>query len=186
MPGRPRFQQGALMVRGGNWVLRYRNYADGGKKDQIVLDSASNHPDIRETETTKAEARRADKIAKPRGGINQGHVAATNTNGLTLAEFIEQSYFPRLDWRMKVPAGNEQHIEPSTINSYRDLFKIYVQNTPTAKIKLRDFTSRDGQRFQDSISQGLSHQSHLRIKNFMRGVFTWAIADGAYSGVNPM
>jgi integrase len=186
MAGRPRFQQGALMVRGGNWVLRYRNYADGGKKDQVVLDSASNHPDIREHETTKAEARLADKIAKARAEINQGHVAATNGNGLTLAEFIEQSYFPRLDWRMKVPAGNEMHIEPSTINSYRDIFKVHVQNSPAAKIKLRDFTSRDGQRFQDSISQELSHQTHLRIKNFLRGVFTWAIADGAYNGVNPM
>jgi integrase len=32
----------------------------------------------------------------------------------------------------------------------------------------------------------LSHQTHLRIKNFLRGVFTWAIADGAFVGVNPM
>jgi integrase len=31
----------------------------------------------------------------------------------------------------------------------------------------------------------LSHQRHLRIKNFLRGVFTWAISDGAFVGNNP-
>jgi hypothetical protein len=51
---------------------------------------------------------------------------------------------------------------------------------------MREFTSRDGQRFLESLPQDLSHQTHLRIKNFLRGVFTWAIADGAFVGVNPM
>jgi integrase len=32
----------------------------------------------------------------------------------------------------------------------------------------------------------LSHQTHLRIKNFLRGVFSWAIASGTLTGVNPM
>jgi integrase len=184
MAGRPRFQMGQITVRGGSWVLRYRDYASGGGRKDRRLGLVADNPDIRESETGKAEVRFADKIAKCRAEINQGHT--NNIGGLILADFIEQSYFPRLDWRMKVPAGNEMHIEPSTINSYRDIFKIYVRNSATAKIKLRDFTSRDGQRFQDSLSQELSHQTHLRIKNFVRGVFTWAIADGAYDGVNPM
>jgi integrase len=32
----------------------------------------------------------------------------------------------------------------------------------------------------------LSHQTHLRIKNFLRGVFSWAIADSAREVSNPM
>ena len=184
MAGRPRFQMGQITVRGGSWVLRYRDHASGGGRKDWKLGLVADNPDIRKSETQKVEIRFADKIAKCRAEINQGHT--NNTGGSTLADFIEQSYFPRLDWRMKVPAGNEMHIEPSTINSYRDIFKIYVRNSATAKIKLRDFTSRDGQRFQDSLSQDLSHQTHLRIKNFVRGVFTWAIADGAYDGINPM
>jgi integrase len=184
MAGRPRFQLGQITVRGGSWVLRYRDYANGGGRKDCKLGLVADNPDLRESDTQKAEVRFADKIAKCRAEINQGH---TNTaGGLTVAEFIEQSYFPRLDWRMKVPAGNEMHIEPSTINSYRDIFKVHVQGSAAGKIKLRDFTARDGQRFQDSLSQELSHQTHLRIKNFMRGVFTWAIADGAYDGINPM
>jgi hypothetical protein len=37
-----------------------------------------------------------------------------------------------------------------------------------------------------SQSATLSHQTHLRIKNFMRGVFTWAIVSGSLDGSNPM
>ncbi len=87
---------------------------------------------------------------------------------------------------IQVPAGNEMHPEPSTVNSYRDIFKVHVKNNPAAKLRLREFIPRDGQRFLDSIRQKLSHQTHLRVKNFMRGAFTWAIADGAYEGENPM
>ena len=104
----------------------------------------------------------------------------------TLGEFIERSYYPRLDWRLSVPAGNELHIEPSTVKGYKDIWDAHVKNKPIATIRVRDFTTRDGQRFLESLPQHLSHQTHLRIKNFVRGVFTWAIADGAFVGANPM
>lgn len=183
MAGRPRFQKGQLMVRGEWWVLRYRNYSNGGKRESYRLGLATDHPDIRPNEISKAELRFADKIAKQLALFNEGRVTV---GGMTVAEFIEKSYFPRCEWRIQVPAGNEMHLEPSTVNSYRDIFKVHVQNNPAAKLRLREFKPRDGQRFLDSISQKLSHQTHLRVKNFMRGVFSWAIADGAYEGENPM
>jgi integrase len=105
---------------------------------------------------------------------------------LTLGEFIQNSYFPRLTWRLRQPAGNELHIEPSTIEGYEYIWNNRVKNNPIAKIPLRSFTPRDGQRYLESLPQELSHQRHLRIKNFLRGVFTWAIADSAYQGSNPM
>lgn len=183
MPGRPRFQKGQTVVRGSWWVLRYRDYANGGRRESCRLAPVADHPDIRVNETGKAELRFADKIAKCLTQVNEGHVS---TAGMTIGEFIEQSYFPRLEWRKQVPAGNELHIEPSTVNSYRDIFKVHVKDNTAAKLRLREFKPRDGQRFLDSISQKLSHQTHLRIKNFMRGVFTWAISDGAFEGSNPM
>lgn len=183
MAGRPRFQKGQVTVRGEWWVLRYRDYANGGKRESCRLALVADHPDIRPTETAKAELRFADQITKYLAPVNQGHVVSS---GLTVGEFIEKSYFPRLEWRKQVPDGNELHIEPSTVDGYKDIWKVHVKNNPAAKLKLREFKPRDGQRFLDSIPQTLSHQTHLRIKNFLRGVFTWAIADGQYDGVNPM
>jgi integrase len=114
----------------------------------------------------------------------QGGTNADST--LTLGEFIEQRYFPRLDQRLKMPAGNELHIEPSTVKGYKDIWKVHLQAKPAGKIRLRDFNAKTGQQFLESLPQTLSHQTHLRIKNFLRGVFTWAITSGALDGVNPM
>jgi hypothetical protein len=114
--------------------------------------------------------------------VNRENAAAGTQ---TLGEFIERSYFPRLDWRMNVPAGNELHIEPSTVKGYKDNWANHVKGKPVSNLRLRDFTPRDGQRFLEALPQRLSHQTHLRIKNFVRGVFTWAIADGAFVGANP-
>ena len=188
MPGRPRFQKGQIMVRSGNWVLRFRtdvieNGVTKRRRETCVLASTADHPDIRPTEIAKAELRFADKIARCLAPVNQGHIT---TGSLTVGEFIEQSYFPRLEWRLQVPPGAAHHIEPSTVNGYRDIYKVHVKDNPAAKIKLREFRPRDGQRFLDSLNQKLSHQTHLRIKNFMRGMFAWAIADGAFDGANPM
>jgi integrase len=124
-----------------------------------------------------------EKITSVLVSVNRENAVAGTQ---TLGEFIERSYFPRLDWRLSVPAGNELHIEPSTVKGYKDIWEAHVKNKPIATIRVRDFTTRDGQRFLESLPQHLSHQTHLRIKNFVRGVFTWAIADGAFVGVNPM
>jgi integrase len=181
---RPRLQAGQVVLRGDKWVLRYRAESSNGTRQKVShnLANAVDHPDLRPTDVTKARARFADRIAKHLAPVNQGHAAVS---GSTLGDFIEQAYFARLVWRQTVPAGNELHIEPSTINGYRDIFKVHVKNNAAAKISLGAFKPRDGQRFLDSIPQTLSHQTHLRIKNFMRGVFTWAISDGQYDGTNP-
>jgi hypothetical protein len=61
-----------------------------------------------------------------------------------------------------------------------------VKNNPIAKIAIRNFTPKDGQRFLESLPQKLSHQTHLRIKSFLSGAFSWAIADNVFHGSNPM
>jgi integrase len=186
MAGRPRFQNGQLTMRGGYWTLRCRDYANGGKRKDYKIALASNHPDIRESETTKAESRFADQLSKIRAEINRGHVATPDKQALTLGQFIEQSYFPRCEWRMTIPAGNEGRMEPSTLEGYRDIFKNHIKENPIAQIRRHEFTPIQGRRFMESVDQKLSHQTHLRIKAFLSGVFTWAIQDGAYVGANPM
>jgi hypothetical protein len=89
-----------------------------------------------------------DKITAVLASVNREN-AASGT--LTLGEFIEHVYFPRLDWRLSIPAGNELHIEPSTVKSYKDIWKVHVKNKPIAKTRLRDFTSRNAQRFLESL-----------------------------------
>jgi integrase len=104
---------------------------------------------------------------------------------MTLGEFIERTYFPRLEFRLSVDANNALHIEPSTVERYRDIWNVHVKNSPVAKVGLREFTPRNGQRFVELLPQHLSHKTHLRIKNFLRGVFTYAIQE-AIREYNPM
>src|SRR5260370_42180602 len=85
-----------------------------------------------------------------------------------------------------LPLGTSRTSSQSTVKGYKDIWEVHVKGRPISKLRLREFTTRDGQRFLESLPQHLPHQTHLRIKNFVRGVFTWAIADSAFVGTNPM
>jgi integrase len=185
---RPRFQQGQITRRGPNWVLRYHEdrAVDGQIKrvrTMSVLGPYSQHP-YKESQATQLRALFSDKINAILAGVNSP--AKVTESGITVGSFIEQNYFKRLDWRLQRAGDDELHIEPSTVDGYKDIWKVHVQNNPVAKIQLRDFTAGNGQRFLESLPQNLSHQTHLRIKNFLRGVFTWAITSEALPGPNPM
>lgn len=122
------------------------------------------------------------KISAILAGVNE---QSSCENTLRLGAFILQRYFPRLNQRLLIPAGNALHIEPSTIESYRDIWKVHVEKHPAANIQIRNLTAKDGQQFLESLPQQLSHKTHLRIKNFLRGVFTYAITNGDLI-TNPM
>jgi hypothetical protein len=73
---------------------------------------------------TKADLERLrqkfhEKITSVLVSVNRENAVAGTQ---TLGEFIERSYFPRLDWRLSVPAGNELHIEPFTMKGYKDIW----------------------------------------------------------------
>src|SRR6266404_424804 len=121
---RPRHQQGQICVRGSNWILRYHEdrIVDGRVKrvrTMKVLAPYSTYP-YKITETnSQLRSVLSEKINTILSAINgQGGTNADST--LTLGEFIEHRYFPRLDQRLKMPAGNELHIEPSTVKGYKD------------------------------------------------------------------
>jgi integrase len=124
-----------------------------------------------------------DKITAIRAPINREN--PTVKAAFTLGGFIKQNYFLRLEYRLGVPTDNELHIEPATVKGYQDIWKVHVEDRQISKIQLRNFTARDARNFLESLPQNLSHNRHMRIKAFLSGVFSWAIADSAFQGANP-
>lgn len=182
---RPRNQEGQITRKGPNWVLRV--YEDRrGKRVRIpkILCRYEEYP-LRGTQADLEFLRKkfADKIAQFLAPVNSGFVIATGT--ITLADFIEQQYWIRCEQRIAIPAGNELHMERSTLGGYKDIYRKHVEPVPIAKMKVQGITPTSAQHFVESIDQNLSHQTHMRIKNFLSGVMSWAIVKEAYRGVNP-
>jgi integrase len=188
---RPRYQQGQILKSGSNWVLRYHedrlvNGAVKRVRTKVSLAPYSEYPYKQDDKSFERLRRELSEKINPILTRINGRTSQSVDSTLTVGEFIEQRYFPRLDQRLQMSAGIELHIEPSTVKGYKDIWKVHVQNNQVAKIQLRHFTTRTGQEFLESLPQQLSHKTHLRIKNFVRGVFTWAISSEAFLGSNPM
>jgi len=183
---RPRNQEGQITRKGPNWVLRIYEDRDG-KRVRVpkILCSYAEHP-LRGTADDLEWLRKkyADKIAQFLAPVNRDHVITTGT--ITLGQFIEQHYWVRCEQRLAIPAGNELHMEHSTVDSYRDIHHKYIEPSNIAKMKIQNFTPSVAQTFIESLDQNLSHQTHLRIKAFLSGVMAWAIVKEAYRGTNPM
>jgi integrase len=159
----------------GNEIKRVRTFRPLASYSQYPYEPTDSN--IRRLRTELAH-----KIKPILDAVNQGGAGAN----LTLGEFIAQKYWPRLDWRLTVPADNELHIEPSTIKGYKDIFKNHVEQHAFAKTPLETVTQREARHFLESLPQKLSHQTHLRIKNFLSGVFDWALQESAFYGTNPV
>ncbi len=175
---RLRYQEGSLGKRRGKWRLKWREYDGSGNAEKSrTLCLVKDYP-------TETDVRRefGDQIRGLIGSQNQG---AASDGTLTVGQFIEQRYFARLEQRLQIPAGNELHIERTTVDGYSDIWKCHVQGKPAAERRVRDFTPRDAQSFLEALPQHLSHRTHLRILNFLRGVFTWAVNQGLITN-NPM
>jgi integrase len=176
---RPRFQEGSLTRWDGKWLLKWREYDTGRSVQRTkTLCAATQYP--RESDVRREFGNQIRGLV----GLQNEKVSGTD-GSLTVGEFIENRYFPRLEQRLLFPQGNELHIEPSTVAGYRDIWKCHVKGKAIAAKRVRDFTTQDGQTFLESLPQDLSHKTHLRIKNFVRGVFTWAINQGLIV-TNPM
>ena len=101
-------------------------------------------------------------------------------------EWLAKIGEPGMRRRVVFGDGHSEAIEPSTIQGYHYIYEGHIKNDPVAEISLIHFTAQDGRRLMESVPQTLSHRRHLRTKNFLSGVFAWAISDGAYHGLNPM
>lgn len=179
---RPKFQQGSITKNreGNRWLLKWREYNGAAS-----IPRTKTLCPVTKDYSTETDVRRefADEIRSLIGAQNQ---RATSTDGtLTVGQFIEQRYFARLEQRLQIPAGNELHIERTTVDGYKDIWKCHVQGKPVAEMRVREFTPQAAQAFLELLPQHLSHRTHLRILNFLRGVFTWAVNQGLITN-NPM
>lgn len=179
---RPRYQKGSVIQRNGQWVLRY--YEDRLVEGKTVRVRASkNIAAVDKDCRTESQARALADTALSKASVNVG--TTKNSDGsLTLAEFVDTRYFPHLEQRLQMTG--EFHLEPSTLKGYRDIWKFRVKNTAIASVRVRDFTTAHAQQFFESLDQKLSHQSHLRVKAFLSGVFNRAKQINAINGVNPV
>jgi integrase len=183
---RARNQEGHITRKGPNWVLRVYEDRDG-KRVRVphTLCRYSDHPLRGSDEDLRfLRSKFADKISALLAPVNKEHTIKTGV--IALRDFVEQSYWPRCEFRSTIPAGNELHMEETTIKSYRVMYDCHVKNSAIATVRLSDFTPGIGQRFIECLDQNLSHNTHMRIKNLLSGIFSWAITEGAYVGVNPM
>jgi integrase len=183
---RARNQGGQIVRKGPNWVLRIYEDRDGRRvRVPHILGRYTDYP-LRGTDADLAFLRTkyAEKIGTLLAPVNKEHTIKTGT--ITLRDFVDQSYWPRCEKRAAIPAGNELHIEPTTIKSYRVMYDIHIKDSNIGQMKISDFTPGHGQRFIEALDQNLSHNTHMRIKNLLSGIFAWAIVEGAYRGANPM
>ena len=177
---RPRYQNGSIVQRNGNWVIRYY---DDRIKDGVVkrVRVSKILAPVSGAYRTKTQVKSlADDVLSKLSASQPSQIDGT----LTLTEFVEKKYFPHLDKRQLMQG--ELHLEPSTAKGYRDIWKFRGKQSPIVTIRMRDFTTADGQQFLMNLDQSLTHQSHLRTKAFLSGVFNYAKQIGAISGVNPM
>src|SRR6266436_9118040 len=178
---RPRHQTGSIVRRGGMWVLRF--YEDRIEKGQVKrVRRSQNLAPVGNAYSNKSQVKPlAEKIlARYASSEARGQIDGT----LTLAEFVETRYFPHIDQRTQM--SGEFHLEPSTVKGYRDIWKFHGKGNPIGTIRLHDFRTEHAQGFLMGLDQDLSHQTHLRIKAFLSGVFNRAKQVGAISGVNPL
>lgn len=127
---------------------------------------------------TEHEVRRAcaAKIAELLGNVNRQD-GRTAFAAMSFGQFVEQRYFKHCDFRVGQPSSNSLHMEQSTLDGYRDIFRVHVKESPLAALDVRKTTPKDGIDFMRALPQQLSHQTHLRILNFVRGVFTYAVQE---------
>jgi integrase len=177
---RPRHQNGSIVKRNGLWLVRYyEDRIEHGRAKRVriskILAPVNNTYRV-ETHVKPL----ADEILRQVNNKQPTQLDGT----LTLAEFVEQRYFPHLEQRLKM--SGELHLEPSTLKGYKDIWKFRVQNSDITSVRVRDFTAVHAQSFLMSLDPKLTHSSHLRIKAFLSGIFNRARQVGAISGINPL
>jgi integrase len=166
-------QQGQIFRRNGSWYVRYYQdeIEDGAPVRKRVCKKLARYSD-----DYRSKKDLAPLLAEILSPVNSGD--AQPEGSLTLTEFVEQRYLP----------SRAKKLRPSTMRSYRDLFRSLVRDRLGA-IRLRDFHTKNGQHYFDKVADDmphLSHQSLLRVKALLSSVFTYAKQEDAVRGANPV
>lgn len=176
---RPRGQRGQVKKHGANWLFVY--YLNG-KRTHEVLGPIHVYPQ-RNPEHIRDIF--SQKIADLLRTANAKVPNAAMLDGLrTLGQYIEHIYWKRCEDRQQLQGAN--HMEPSTIYGYRNMYSKHVSGAEIAKLQINQVTTKDAQEWLDSLPQDISHKTHLRARAFLSGVLTTALQSNVITGVNPM
>jgi integrase len=176
---RPRGQRGQVKEHGANWIFVY--YLNG-KRTHEVLGPVNVYPQrnsehIRDIFSAKiSDLLRTANAKVPNAAMMDGL--------LTLGQYIEQVYWKRCEERQQLQGAN--HMEPSTIHSYRKIYAKHAAGAEIAKMQINQVTTKDGQDWLNSLPQNISHKTHLRARAFLSGVLTAALQSNVITGVNPI
>ena len=162
-------QRGSIVLRGDMWTLFYYDIDSKGKRVKTSVKLAKKGKDYPRESSVRVLAEK--KLAP----LNRKQVLPEAS--LPIGQFIEECYFPRV----------QSELRPSTLTNYKQ--SIYYphlkERLSNPAIKLRDFQTVHGQRLLRTIPE-VGHTTLLHIKNFLSGVFTFALREGVLDGVNPM
>lgn len=169
-----RTQQGSLFRSHGAWYVRFREQVqqtDGSIKwvqRAKRLASTADYPKKSEVMPLKNEE--MARLSK---------VGFTLEAGVSIVDFVENSYFPSIEKRLK----------PSTVKGYKDAWRCHIRDRVTA-IRVRDFRTVDGENLMQTIGRkhgrDLAHGTYKHIKVTLSAIFTDAKRKGLFDGVNPM
>jgi integrase len=162
-------QRGQIFRTGGSWYVRF--YEDQMK------DGKSVRRRVCQKLARYSDAYRSKKDVYP---LAEPYLAPVNSgqlqpeSSLTLSEFIERHFLPHVERKRR----------PATVKFYKTTYKVHVKE-PLGSIRIRDFTTKHAQNFLDAIPRQ-SHQSLLRIKALLSGVFTYARQQDVIRAANPI
>jgi integrase len=163
-------QRGSIVKHRNSWTLLYYDtvYRDGKPKRVRVRKKLAS---ISKEYPTKRSARAlADDLLSP---VNQFQL--TPESSLRITDFIDKHYFPSV----------EHTLRPSTVLNYKvSIYRKHLKHK-LGTVRLRDFRTVTGQRLMRDIS-GVEHNTMLKIKNFLSGVFRFAKQQGFIDEMNPM
>jgi integrase len=150
-------QKGQIFRTGGSWYLRFYqdDIEDGQPVRKRVCKRLTYYSD--DYQSRKDVLPLANEILAP---VNSGD--AQPEGSLTLTEFVERRYLP----------SHAKKLRPSTMRSYRDLFRSLVRDR-AGHIRPRDFHTKDGQHYFDKIAGDMPHakqEDAVRGTNPVQGV----------------
>jgi integrase len=167
-------QRGTITKHGRHWVLRFWEYQiRNGVRVRVnahkkLAPVGPAYPDKRSVE-----------------GLAWKHLEPINTRLQTpesatlITEFIETIYLPMA----------KQFLRDSTYKNYKtDEYERHFKSR-LGSLRLRDFRTAHGQRLISAIAKEhpeIGHQTLLRLKSFMSGVFRHAKTEGYLEDENPM
>lgn len=160
---RHREQTGGLYKRNGWWILRIRQTVN--ERGQLATKQKAIQLATTDEYKTKNLVRQSSVYKEKIAGINQGN--RTPERVVTLSDFVDTVYLP---WC-------KTNLAASTYKGYsQDIWKLHLKARCDGAL-LREVKTCDVQQWIDRIAKddGLSRNPIEHIKNFISGVFSFAI-----------